>query len=116
MIRLLQSVPVWLLLVVATTMEAGGDAVCRAALYNHVGPARIALFLTAAALLFGYGLFLNLAPLEFGRVVGMYIAILFLVWQIINFAAFRTAPTLPVAVGGGLIVAGGLIVSFWRPR
>ena len=42
-------------------------------------------------LLAGYGTFLNLAPLEFGKVVGLYIATLFVVWQVITFFAFRTA-------------------------
>jgi hypothetical protein len=69
-----------------------------------------------AALLFGYGLAVNLAPLDFGRVVGLYIATLFVVWQVINLIAFRTLPNLPIAVGGTLIIAGGLIVTFWRPE
>ena len=59
---------------------------------------------------------LNMAPLEFGKVVGLYIATLFVVWQAINFVAFRSLPTLPILVGGGLIVAGGLLVTFWEPR
>ena len=40
--------------------------------------------LIGTVLLFGYGLSLNLAPLEFGQVVGLYVATLFVVWQIIN--------------------------------
>ena len=46
--------------------------------------------------------------------VGLYIATLFVVWQVITFFAFRTLPTVPVMLGGTLIVAGGLIVSFWK--
>jgi small multidrug resistance family-3 protein len=102
------------LLLIATTLEVSGDAVVRMALYNHVGAARLAFFLAGAALLFGYGCFLNLAPLEFGRVVGLYIATLFVVWQLINFIAFRTPPTLPILVGGALIIAGGAIITFWQ--
>jgi small multidrug resistance family-3 protein len=70
--------------------------------------------LAGAALLFGYGFSLNLAPLQFGQVVGLYIATLFVVWQIINFIAFRSLPNLPILVGGSLIIAGGLITTFWR--
>jgi small multidrug resistance family-3 protein len=62
----------------------------------------------------GYGTFLNLAPLKFGQVAGLYIATLFLVWQIINFIFFRTLPTVPILAGGTLIVMGGIIVSFWK--
>jgi len=101
-------------LLLATTLEASGDAVVRMAIYQHVGLARACLFAAGALLLLGYGSFLNLAPLEFARVVGLYIATLFVVWQIINFIAFRTVPTAPVIVGGVLIVVGGAIVTFWR--
>lgn len=100
--------------VIATTLEVSGDAVVRVAIYNHVGWARLGLMAVGAALLFGYGSFLNLAPLEFGRVVGLYIATLFVVWQIINFLAFRTIPTFPILIGGALIMLGGAVVTFWR--
>jgi hypothetical protein len=107
--------PIFFLLV-ATTLEVGGDAILRIALYDHTGagPARIGLFAAGAALLLGYGCCLNLAPLEFRQVVGLYVATLFVVWQVINFLVFRTAPTPPILAGGALIVAGGLIVTFWK--
>ncbi len=103
-------------LIAATVVEVSGDAVVRIALYNHPGltAARIGLFLLGAALVFGYSTFLNLAPLEFREVVGLYIATLFIVWQIVNFAFFRTLPTVPILIGGALIVAGGAVVSFWH--
>jgi hypothetical protein len=107
--------PVFFLLI-ATTLEVGGDAVLRIAIYDHAGagPARIGLFAAGAALLLGYGTCLNLAPLEFRHVVGLYIATLFVVWQVINFLVFHTAPTPPILAGGVLIVAGGLVVTFWK--
>jgi hypothetical protein len=111
----LQGIPAVVLLLAATILEVSGDAVVRIALYNHVGPARLGLFLAGAALLFGYGTFLNLAPLEFGQVVGLYLATLFLVWQVINFVAFRALPTLPIVLGGSLVIAGGAIITFWKP-
>jgi hypothetical protein len=114
MIKALQSIPVPVLILIATTLEVSGDAVVRLAIYDHAGPIRAAWFLAGAALLLGYGYFLNIAPVEFGRIVGLYIATLFVVWQIINLLVFRTPPGLPVWVGGTLVVAGGLIVTFWR--
>jgi small multidrug resistance family-3 protein len=71
-----------------------------------------------AALLFGYGVMLNLAPQPFERVVGLYLATLFVVWQLISFIVFGSIPGLPVLIGGALIVIGGLVVSFWelQPR
>jgi hypothetical protein len=107
--------PVLAFLVVATTLEAFGDAVVRVGLHQHSAVPRVLLFMAGATLLFGYGLSLNLAPLDFGRVVGLYVATLFIVWQIVNFFAFRSVPTLPILVGGALIIAGGSIVTFWRP-
>jgi small multidrug resistance family-3 protein len=101
-------------LLVATTLEVSGDAIVRLAIYNHFGLIRLGLMLAGAALLFGYGFSLNLAPVEFRQVVGLYIATLFVVWQVINFFVFRTGPTLPILVGGSLIVAGGLVVTFWN--
>jgi small multidrug resistance family-3 protein len=112
--KLLGDLPLLAFLVIATGLEVSGDAIIRKSLFEHAGMARLALFLLGAAFLAGYGTFLNLAPLEFGQVVGLYIATLFVMWQIINFLFFRQIPTLPVLAGGALIVAGGLVVSFWK--
>ena len=112
--KLPADMPVLLALVIATALEVTGDAIIRKSLFEHAGLARIGLFLAGAVLLAGYGTFLNLAPLEFGQVVGLYIATLFVMWQVINFAIFRVTPTLPILAGGALIVTGGLIVSFWK--
>src|SRR6476620_1714320 len=112
--KLLADMPVVAFLIVATALEVSGDALIRKSLFEHAGLARLGLFLLGAALLAGYGTFLNLAPLEFGQVVGLYIATLFVMWQILTFVFFRTLPTTPILIGGSLIVIGGLIVSFWK--
>ena len=101
-------------ILVATILEVNGDAVVRITIYNHIGMTRLPLMLIGAALLFGYGFSINLAPVEFRQVVGLYVATLFIIWQVINFLIFRTLPNLPILVGGMLIVAGGLIVTFWK--
>jgi small multidrug resistance family-3 protein len=117
MFSYLQSIPIPLLLVMATTLEVSGDAVVRLGIYNTGSSiSRIALFCAGGLLLFGYGSFLNTAPVEFGRIVGLYIATLFIVWQIINFLVFRTVPALPVCAGGLLVIVGGLIITFWPAR
>jgi hypothetical protein len=113
--KVLQGIPSVLLLLIATTLEVSGDAIVRTAIYHHVGLIRAGLLLAGAALLLGYGTFLNLAPLEFGQVVGLYLATLFVVWQVINFLAFRALPTLPIVLGGSLVIAGGAIITFWKP-
>ena len=114
MLKTLHAIHPIVFLLIATTLEVSGDAVLRMAIFDHAGPWRIALFVAGAALLLGYGTFLNLAPLEFGQVVGLYIATLFVVWQVVNFVFFRTLPTAPMLVGGALVVAGGAIITFWK--
>jgi small multidrug resistance family-3 protein len=84
------------LLLVATTLEAGGDAVVRVGLYH--------------------GVVLNQAPFDFGRLIGAYVATFFVVGQVINLVAFGTPPSVPVAVGGLLIIFGGAVITLWdRP-
>jgi len=114
MLKALQGLNPIVFLLIATTLEASGDAVVRLAIYDRVTMTRILLFLAGAALLFGYGCCLNLAPLEFGQVIGLYIATLFVVWQVINFFFFGSLPTVPTVLGGALILAGGAIVTFWK--
>jgi small multidrug resistance family-3 protein len=100
-------------LIIATALEVSGDAVIRNGLAQKALGSKSAYFGLGAAMLFGYGLSLNLAPIEFHRVVGIYIATLFVMWQLVSFLFFRTVPNLPIILGGGLIVAGGLVVAFW---
>ncbi len=104
---------VFLFVLVATLFEAVGDAIIRIALHQISMPARIGLYLAGAIALTLYGTSLNLAPVEFAQVTGIYIATLFVVFQITNYVFFHTLPTTPVLVGGTLIVIGGLTVGFW---
>ena len=61
--KVLHHVNPMILLIFATLLEGSGDAGVRSAIYDRAGWVRVALFLIGAALLFGYGSFLNLAPL-----------------------------------------------------
>jgi drug/metabolite transporter (DMT)-like permease len=110
----LQGVNPIFFLIIATVLEVSGDAIIRRTMFEHTGVARIGFGITGALMLFGYAFFLNLAPVEFGKVVGLYIATLFVVWQVISYITFKQVPTLPVLVGGLLVVSGGLIISFWK--
>lgn len=112
--QVLQNIHPIFFLIVATALEVTGDAMIRKTIYEHTGMARVALGILGALLLFGYGFFLNLAPVEFGKVVGLYIATLFIMWQVISYITFKAIPTLPVIVGGSLVVIGGLIITFWK--
>jgi small multidrug resistance family-3 protein len=105
---------VLLFLVVATVAESFGDATIRIGLFERAGAVRLATILGGGALLLVYGVMLNLAPLPFNRIVGFYIATLFVVWQVVNFVTFRSLPNAPILAGGALIVIGGLVVSFGK--
>ena len=105
---------IFLWILAATIFESMGDATVRMALQHDSLPVRLGLFALGFALLALYGTSLNLAPTEFAAITGMYVATLFIVFQITNFVLFRTAPTMPTVVGGTFIVIGGLIVSLWR--
>lgn len=110
---MLKFLGVWAFLIAATAMEASGDALVRVGLFEKTGAIRVGTLVGGAALLFGYGVALNLTPLPFERVVGLYIATLFVVWQVVSFVTFRTMPSVPILIGGTLIVVGGLLVTFW---
>ena len=112
----MEKVIVLSLLLVATTLEAGGDAVVRAGLFNQSLATRMLLMLLGGIMLFYYGVVLNQAPFDFGRLIGAYVATFFAVAQVINLIAFRTSPSLPIIVGGLLIIAGGAVITLWdRP-
>ena len=104
-----------LLLALAATLEAGGDALARTALHSQAIPMlRLGLFAAAALVLFIYGVTVNLPPWDFGKLLGVYVSLFFVVAQIINFFAFNTRPTTPILAGGTLILAGGMLMTFWR--
>jgi hypothetical protein len=110
----LNALAAFAILVAATTLESLGDAVIRIGLFNRSGVTQASVLLGGGVLLFCYGALLNLVPVPFERVVGLYLATLFCIWQVVSFATFRTIPSIPVMVGGALIVAGGLVVTFWQ--
>ena len=105
---------IFLFVLAATVLEAAGDAIVRIALHRQSPLDRIGLFLVGYILLALYGTSLNLAPIEFAAVTGIYVATLFVVFQIVNFVFFRVLPTPAVLVGGAFIVIGGFTVALWR--
>jgi drug/metabolite transporter superfamily protein YnfA len=102
------------LLLLAACLEVGGDALVRLGLHNHLPAARIVFFLAGAAVLFAYGLSVNAPPWDFGRLLGVYVTLVFVVAQVINFIVFGAKPDLPIVIGGALIISGGLVMTLWR--
>lgn len=102
------------LLTLAAGFEAGGDALVRSGLHAPTMQARIAFMAAGAVVLFIYGISVNLPPWDFGRLLGVYVALFFVVAQLINLLAFGIRPALPIYAGGILIISGGLLITFWQ--
>ena len=100
-------------LLIAAVLEASGDALVRHGLYSHSPMVRIGFLALGSVVLFAYGLTVNAPPWGFGRLLGVYVTLFFLVAQLINWLGFGLQPTLPIMAGGSLIVAGGLMIAFW---
>jgi drug/metabolite transporter (DMT)-like permease len=105
---------VFAFIIAATIFEAVGDAVMRIALHHRAMPGRIGLFAMASVLLAMYGAFLNLAPVEFAEATGIYLASLFIAFQVVNYLFFRHTPTPAVMLGGVFIVVGAAIIYIWN--
>ena len=59
---------------------------------------------------FLYGVLVNQSGFDFNRLMGIYIAIFFVVSQVISFALFKQIPDDRILLGGGFIVTGGLLI------
>jgi drug/metabolite transporter superfamily protein YnfA len=99
------------LLAIAAFLEAYGDSCFQSALYRASGMARALGFLGGAVSLAAYGLVVNAPRWEFGKLLGVYVVLFFLLAQIVARVKFGQTPTLPILIGGALICVGGVIVS-----
>ncbi len=100
------------LLLLAAFLEVGGDALMRTGLHA-TGTTRVVRLLAGTAALAAYGTFVNLGPWDFGRVLGTYVVLFFIVAQIVNWVGFGLAPSWPVLLGGSLIFSGGAVLVFF---
>ena len=110
----MNSFSILLVLTLAAILEAGGDALARTGLHAHALLIRLGFFAAGAVVLFAYGITVNLPNWDFGRLLGVYVALFFVVAQLINLTAFGIRPTLPIYCGGALILSGGLLMTFWK--
>ncbi len=98
------------LLFLSALLEVGGDAGMRFGLQGK----RLGFIIGAISLVL-YGLVVNLPKWDFGRLLGVYVAVFFIVAQAVGFAVYKEKLSLPIMIGGGLIISGGLLLSLWRP-
>ncbi len=103
-----------LTLLVCALLEVGGDALVRRGMHAGSQAARVGFFVMAAAVLFAYGWLVNRPPWSFGTLLGIYVVMFFVVSQVVGWVAFGERPGVAMWVGGGLVVAGGIVMSVWR--
>jgi small multidrug resistance family-3 protein len=94
-------------LIIAALLEVGGDALVRWGLKGG----RILGFILGAVVLFTYGVFVNTPKWDFGRLLGIYIAIFFVVSQFVSIFVFRETLRLPTLIAGVLIASGGIVLT-----
>jgi drug/metabolite transporter superfamily protein YnfA len=93
------------ILVLAAALEVGGDALVRIGLHSY------GYSLAAGAFtLFAYGILVNQTSVDFNRLMGIYIAVFFVVSQVISLILFKQIPDDRIILGGGFIVTGGLVI------
>ena len=102
-------------LALAAYLEVQGDACFQSGLYHASGMRRAGWFVAGAAVLVCYSLFLNSSKVDFGKLLGVYVVLFFLVAQAMAKLQFHQSPTKPIYFGGAFIVVGGVIMALWKP-
>ena len=96
-------------LALAALLEVSGDFLMRMGLIGH----RWGLVAGVAALA-AYGVLVNQPAWAFGRTLGLYIVVFFVASQLVAFLVAGGRPSASLWLGGGLIVAGGLVIHLGR--
>jgi hypothetical protein len=104
----------FVVLALAAYLEVQGDACFQAGLYHSSGAKQIGWFVSGTIVLVCYSLFLNASRIDFGKLLGIYVVLFFIVAQIVAKLQFNQSPSKPIWAGGAFIVAGGLIMTIWK--
>jgi drug/metabolite transporter (DMT)-like permease len=92
----------------AALLETGGNALLREGMLRQWWP----LLLAGIGSLGLYGILVNQSglDLDFGRLMGCYIVAFFLMSQVLAALIFGELPSRRIAIGGTLIVFGGVTI------
>jgi drug/metabolite transporter superfamily protein YnfA len=99
------------ILLIAALLETGGDALVRTGLRAPGTAGRFLWIAGGGAVLLAYGVIVNTPAWQFGRLLGVYVVLFFLVAQVLGWAVFDEVPSASTLVGGAFILVGGVIVS-----
>ena len=105
---------VFAVLALAAYLEVQGDACFQSGLHHSAGVKQMGWFVAGTVVLVCYSLFLNSSKIDFGKLLGIYVVLFFLVAQIVARLQFHQSPSKPIYVGGVLIVIGGLVMTIWK--
>ncbi len=98
----------------AAFLEAWGDSFFQVSFYRSSGWAKVLAFAAGAVVLAAYGSVVNVPRWDFGKLLGVYVVLFFLMAQLLARVRFGLTPTAPIYAGGVLIVAGGLVMVLWK--
>jgi drug/metabolite transporter superfamily protein YnfA len=98
----------WIIFIVAALLEVGGDAIIRKGLRGS----RIILILSGCAILAIYGIVVNTLKWDFGRLLGVYVAIFALISILFSRFVFKEHVSTTTWVGLIIMVLGGIIIQF----
>jgi small multidrug resistance family-3 protein len=104
----------FVLLLIAATLEVLGDAFFQSAVHRSSGLWRWIFLAAGGGTLSLYGLVVNLPRWDFGRLLGVYVVVFFVVAQIVAKVRFNQPTDRPTLVGGLMIMAGGVVIWFWK--
>jgi small multidrug resistance family-3 protein len=101
-------------LTLAAFLEVHGDSFFQVGFYRASGFGRVLPFVCGTVVLALYGVVVNVPRWEFGKLLAVYVVMVFLMAQLQARVRFGQSPTPPIYAGGALIVAGGLVITFWK--
>jgi hypothetical protein len=101
-------------LTLAAYLEVQGDACFQSGLRHSAGGKQIGWFIAGTVVLVCYSLFLNSSKIDFGKLLGIYVVLFFLVAQVVAKVQFHQSPSKPIYLGGAFVVVGGLIMTLWK--
>jgi small multidrug resistance family-3 protein len=104
----------FVVLSLAAFLEAYGDSFFQVGFYRSSGSGRVLALAAGVAVLAAYGSVVNVPRWDFGRLLGAYVVLFFLMAQILNKVRFGHSPAPAIYAGGSLIMAGGLVIAFWQ--
>ena len=104
----------YVVLAFAALLEVTGDACFQSGMYKSTGVERVVWLVGGTAVLAFYGFFVNLPPWDFGKLLGVYVVLFFVMAQIVARVRFGQTPTPSILLGGAFIVTGGLVMTFWK--